>query len=304
LQKCHIDNENLNEWSDEQLCRLSGVMEGDQAIVCADEDLGVRIDKVSFHDTFQHFLMKHDLWNKRGDGRVFLIWDNPQLQNKMVIRRQQNSGLCYMHAPVVLQHYLLSINNIRSEIELIDIPRYLASQKELLYKYLKFALSGSSENFLREIYAGDPSFKTNTYTLNPSDYHEILKHFLWRLQHQPALVSRFQVDQNFQNSQKTSFLDPTDFNGSSIGSHSMVLIGYRLVTGKDGDEVIFLLQNWWEDRYFIEVSASYFAECGGSITLVTSCSDCIPRSFPKTDAEYAETSTDSREQIFEKISLR
>jgi hypothetical protein len=84
-----------------------------------------------------------------------------------------------MHAPVVLQHYLLSINNIRSEIELIDIPRYLASQKELLYKYLKFALSGSSENFLREIYAGDPSFKTNTYTLNPSDYHEILKLFLF-----------------------------------------------------------------------------------------------------------------------------
>ena len=46
----------------------------------------------------------------------------------------------------------------------------------------------------------------------------------------------------------------------------MVLVGMRKTRV---GEYYFLLQNWWRDRYFIEVSYEYFAACEPDITFVT-----------------------------------
>lgn len=48
-------------------------------------------------------------------------------------------------------------------------------------------------------------------------------------------------------------------------SHSMVLIGGRI---DDNDRTWLLLQNWWDDMQFIEVSVDYFKACKGELSFV------------------------------------
>lgn len=45
--------------------------------------------------------------------------------------------------------------------------------------------------------------------------------------------------------------------------HSMVLIGARK---SSLGEYFFLLQNWWEGKYFIEVSGEYMHRCSAITT--------------------------------------
>jgi hypothetical protein len=76
----------------------------------------------------------------------------------------------------------------------------------------------------------------------------------------PALVSNFQVDSKFEKG-GVSFAGQIDYQ-SNPESHAMLLIGH--LTKTDGDW--FLLQNWWHKRFFIEVSSTYLASAGATIT--------------------------------------
>ena len=84
---------------------------------------------------------------------------------------------------------------------------------------------------------------------------------------------------------------------NSIPMHSMVLIGARKTTSGD---YFFLLQNWWEGRYFIEVSGEYLHHCQAEITFVKKA---ITRKRELAtllcDALYAETSADASETFYE-----
>ena len=74
----------------------------------------------------------------------------------------------------------------------------------------------------------------------------------------PALISRFQVYPDFLMPGVVSFTGtpaPQHPPASEPMYHSMVLIGARKT--KAG-EYFFLLKNWWEGRYFIEVSGEYY----------------------------------------------
>jgi hypothetical protein len=67
--------------------------------------------------------------------------------------------------------------------------------------------------------------------------------------------------------------------------HAMVLVGHRRSDGKD----VYLLQNWWEDKQFVEVSAEYLEACRATVTFVETPQTAIPEEFPATFAEFAET---------------
>ena len=77
---------------------------------------------------------------------------------------------------------------------------------------------------------------------------------LERVSLSPALISVFRVYPDFGQTNTVSFSGrPARKNNvalSDVAKHSMVLIGARK-TSKG--EYFFLLQNWWEGRYFIEV---------------------------------------------------
>ena len=84
---------------------------------------------------------------------------------------------------------------------------------------------------------------------------------------------------------------------SALGLHSMVLIGAR--KSSEG-KYFFLLQNWWEGKFFIEVSGEYISHCNAEIIFVN-----IPITRKAefadflSEALYAETSVDSPEIFFE-----
>ena len=75
----------------------------------------------------------------------------------------------------------------------------------------------------------------------------------------------------------------------------MVVIGYRQ---EDNGDYVFLLQNWWHNRYLIEVSEAYLAQSGALFEFVTTDFEKIPSSLPTVDAPYAETVADTGERWF------
>lgn len=77
----------------------------------------------------------------------------------------------------------------------------------------------------------------------------------------------------------------------------MVLIGAR----KSNDNNFFLLQNWWDGRYFIEVSGEYMYHCHAKIIFVNKA---ITRKLDLTSflcqALFAETDADASETSYER----
>jgi len=79
----------------------------------------------------------------------------------------------------------------------------------------------------------------------------------------------------------------SDGRQSEETMHSMVMIGGHedAETGK----VSFLLQNWWEGKYFIEVDSQYLAStCCQIVQVFKSAKVGIKDTFETTDAVYAE----------------
>lgn len=70
-------------------------------------------------------------------------------------------------------------------------------------------------------------------------------------------------------------------------THSMLLIGGYTET--DTDTVHFLLQNWWEEKYFIQVTAEYLASTECQIAFVIKGKEvAIQEIFECVDAPFAE----------------
>ena len=74
----------------------------------------------------------------------------------------------------------------------------------------------------------------------------------------------------------------------------MLLIGTRKT---DDDEYFFLLQNWWEGRFFVEVSADYLYSSEATISFVEEDITEIPTAFACTNSPYSETATDVSERF-------
>jgi hypothetical protein len=256
----------------------------------------------TFATEFASFCERHPSWK---DEMCVLFWNSyPSIENLMVIRRQLSAGLCFMHAPVVLQHYLVSIKSetsSSSDRKMINIASYIAQFRsgDALLRIVRDDKGVDSEAFLEEIYRSDPLFETSSSLINVRSkyWRETAEDISEQLKVRPALVSNFKVDQSFYDG-GTSFLDPGAFNQQLVkGRHAMLLIGSRV----EGDQMIFLLQNWWAGRYLIEVSASYLSRCGAVIVDVESSLTSVPDVFPTVGVLYAETAIDCGETFHEML---
>jgi len=108
------------------------------------------------------------------------------------------------------------------------------------------------------------------------------------------------VDELFKTSADVSFSGEVD-QSSKQGLHAMVLIGAR-IDPIDG-EYWFLLQNWWRDRFFIEVTGDYLASSECSLHFVQNTITEIPETLPLIlYSSYAETATDACETVHEMVS--
>lgn len=113
----------------------------------------------------------------------------------------------------------------------------------------------------------------------------------------PALVSCFYVRDGFQDNKATDpagqkilpFFGPDHVVKPSKDDkmHAIVLVGARQM--RDGSWR-FLLQNWWPNMQFLEVSPQYFENSNAFLHWVMEEQTDIPHEFERCNSLYAEAS--------------
>jgi len=190
-----------------------------------------------------------------------------------LVQRHQLSGLCYMHAPAVVQHYKLdSTRNNLPMIDLLQIVRDNFTSLEL-GKHIFNDEGGSSKEFLEYILEPNSVIVVSSI-MGSADFFD---------KYGVGLVSGFQVHADFYNgSVHRHYGKPW---GNFIGSHAMALVGHR--KDKNGTQ-FFLLQNWWKSKQFVELDESYLENCGASVYFVKTPQTTIPGNFSKHYGRFFE----------------
>ena len=256
--------------------------------------------ELCFEKEFDKFCMRHPAWS-HGWSDAWLFWQHPpynELDRRFLVLRAQIHGPCWMLAPSVLLHYKQAGSLLVSDVKTVDVAKYIYdfSSSKFLENNILHDEGGSSKNFLRTL-AGHvetdslvlPKFSQPMRSITSAAIADFVREY------GPGLVSCFKCDEWFFARKSESYLEVNE--GKVVGLHSMVLIGYR----KQGDEYVFLLQNWWRDNYFIEVSESYLAHAGAEIVFITSPVEGIRNDIPVVDSAYAETIADGGESFQEEL---
>ena len=278
---------NYETMVEERRDRLHKIMNGD--IVHGREGHNEDPAPIKLQDEFDKFCERIPVWK---DGGSYVFWrDHSNVKDKegVLVVRVQNSGLCYMHAPAALQHYVVTMNSGGTHHEMLNVAKFMKQYftSRQLFKHIVHCEGGHSVGFMRQIMQLGVLDIESLYilqrggllTATAAGIHDALQEY------GVGLVSGFNVDATFHTSNLTSFVTEK-YNSEEIkGKHAMVLVGSR----KDGDQHIFLLQNWWRTRQLIEVSGEYLAQTGAQVVFVKKSVDQIPDEFPKNVASYMET---------------
>jgi hypothetical protein len=200
---------------------------------------------------------------------IFLKYPN------LAVQRLQLSGLCSLHAPAVLHFYLSSMRYQQREkmLNIVGFVRDSFSKAELK-KHIFENEGGNSVRLLRRLLGLADSCVVNCHI------SDIVSHYD---RYGPALVSQFQVHDDFCS------LEQFFHYGSPTGEckgryHAMVLAGYR--KDKNGN-IYYLLQNWWKEKQFVEVSPAYLQECGVLVYFVTVAVEPLDDSCPSIDGSFS-----------------
>ena len=225
--------------------------------------------------------------------------------NEMLVIRKQSSGVSYLHAPIALEHYLIVLGTNGRNRGMIDIGSYIATT--LGAKDLEgFLFSGSSGNSQRTLIRLCDLSEDDHSPVTLPDPHRLKAAFdlictdiYNNVRYKPYLVSNFKIYKHFMVKGRYSYnmadIDTAEerqtHSTAALPAHSMLLIGAR----KDAHgQYYFLLQNWWDSKYFIEVSAEYLYYCRANMMYVTK--DINSRradlSVYTYVSPYAETSID------------
>jgi hypothetical protein len=229
---------------------------------------------------FEQFIESHPEWEHKSAWVLFR--DHPKLQGKnSYVERTQKSGLCYLHAPIIFQHYLLAMES-KDPIPMIDLAQFLRCFMDAaqLKKHIFENYGGYSIDALRMFLGLE-----NQHSLPKID---ICSQDVPRLLHSygPGLISSMEVWSCFADQKVWQHLDsPT---GKMRGLHSVVLVGYRQVDG----EVRYLIQNTWENMLFKEVSPHYLRSCGAILTFCDRTDLNRPIHFGTNYHTHVETSVD------------
>jgi hypothetical protein len=188
-----------------------------------------------------------------------------------------------MHALVVVQHYLVSMRT-KLDAGMIDMAAMMRDTwcGEELTRHIFDTRGGNARTMLEHILV-EGSVTTSQVSWDRFRGH--LKKF------GPALVTTFKVHDDFYFNTRQGIFDGV-VRGAFKGHHAMALIGAR--TDEKGKRW-FLLQNWWRNLQFVEVSESYLESSGATVCFVKTPQPHIPTSFPQCNAAYGESDFDKEE---------
>lgn len=203
---------------------------------------------------FNTFVICNSQWSL-DKGWIFFR-DHPlSKKHTYVERHHKEPGLSYMDAPIILNHYLISMYTTQNT-GTINSLNYLKNimKDEPLSRHI-LSQSGSSFDFLMNIMG----YTNYNSIIRPKNNDPQIPYYL--LNYGPALVSCFDVERSFLEG-KYSYLNYQPMT-PYIGKHSLLLIGHR--KKKDG-EVMYLLQSTWTHNMFIEVNVEYMNACEAKLT--------------------------------------
>ncbi|CAE7220362.1 unnamed protein product [Symbiodinium necroappetens] len=247
-------------------------------------------------NSFTRFLDSVPAWQDNAASYV-AFRDDPRISCGL-LERVQLSGLCYMHAPIVLQAYLVAMHagSQTGASKMLDLADYIRKHRtaQELKNHIFEDEGGSGEAFLRQILANASGLEGFACTQMVDEVvgQAIINRIISNLkQFGPALVSGFMVTENFLEAKIHEHLGQD--NSTEVGLHSMVLVGHRKESGQDR----FLLQSWWSDKSFIEVDADYLAAQQASLVFVQAEQPDIPAQFSRNSARHVELEMTVKERL-------
>lgn len=215
--------------------------------------------------SLEQFMTKIPEWHT--NGYVFTKNNNITIK-----QRSQRGGLCYINAPVILQYYLVAINNRHNDTGIINTLKMIRKwDGKRLEQHIFQDTGGRSVNILREI------LQPNSLVVPTSKFETHLKKY------GPLLISGFVVHDDFLENKLSYDGVP---QGDVVGTHAMLIIGAR----RDLDNKLwFLVQNWWDSKQFVQISKSYLVNCKAVCFVVKTAQNSIPTEFPTHLHTYAES---------------
>jgi hypothetical protein len=238
---------------------LKKALERLETIVEKGETTPTRL-QMEAESVFDGFLALHPEWNEEDSFVVFRDHENLRGKTHALVERFQKSGLCYMHACVVVQHYLVAMNN-NQEIPMLNMAEYLKKYMpgDRLYQHIWNNKGSDSLDFLQNVLKTRPDPENIFHCSNRSDFDSmdvLLKSY------GPGLVSGFLVSKDFIGAdwQHLGKYTVEKFEGR----HAMVLVGYRIVDGKKR----YLLQNWWMSKPYVEVDVDYLLSSQATVHFI------------------------------------
>ncbi len=239
------------------------------------------ITEIPFDMSFAKFLSQNCAWGDEKESFVFFR-DHPCVTTKygILIQRRQLSGNCYIHAPIVCHYYAMCMRY--PDVNPVDIRAYILRHldSDHLGKLITHSGGGSSRHIFKNLIGENATLLITGFNLHQNDILENLKLY------GPGLVTGFQIERKFQKSE--SFSHCGSFSEDIIGSHAMVLVGFR--KDANGKEFV-LLQNWWALLQFVECDAEYFAASGATIYFCKG--SILQHDFMTTTAIYDEGNYDN-----------
>jgi hypothetical protein len=204
---------------------------------------------------------------------VLSMVDNPMT----LVQRFQHSSLCYMHAPAVVQYYVIWHNRTRADPNATYHPGMIDLAVEIARRFIARQLEDHifhdrgdfSRIFLKTILHPGSKVIDRAPDLPIEGLMDALREY------GPALVSQFHVYPDFMNKSAHHHHGLPEIDPKSINTdtHAMVLVGIRTDEAAD---VFYLLQNWWSGKQFVEVSRAYILACEAQFHFVTTPQDSVP----------------------------
>jgi hypothetical protein len=203
----------------------------------------------TFQDELKLFMTKNSKWTRQclvmnpGDG---------------VLRIVNGRELCSLTSAVVFTYHVLKCKNQKT----INIGRLVSTfPKQRLQAHLFQCVGETAVKNLTQITTLTDSnlIYANITRGNAESIAFVIKCLT---DYGVGLVSRFRVYKTFIDGADT--LTTLKKDDPFVGYHSMLIIGYR----EEAGQIYFLLQNWWKDRCFMEVSADYLAVVLANIIFV------------------------------------
>jgi hypothetical protein len=241
---------------------------------------------------FDEFVRNHSEWSKE-NGSWVLFRDHPRLKDKEfahVERFQKDGDLGYMHAPVVMQHYLVAMS-VDEFVPMLNMITYLRQRQSPsgLYNHIWRNQGGDSVRFLLKILR-DVRRTLEILPDSLSEGESTLREYMDKFG--PGLVSRFEVTENFRTSNNWQYTG--HFEAPENSMHAMVLIGYRELKG---GEYRYLLQNWWKSMPYVEVDLEYLVSSNAVVHFIKERQEKIGP-FETNSLNLVECDADSCEQHF------